>query len=171
MALTSSISDYDPAWPQHYAGAAERLMPVFGPDLIAMHHVGSTAVPHLSAKPEIDILAVVEAVDAPEAWASGLASLGYRRGGDLFAGHLFFKRDVDGVRTHKLHLCARGHPSAARMLAFRDHLRTHPEDRLAYEALKRQLEREETGGIAEYLARKRPYIDALLDRIGAGRAG
>ncbi|TIS72125.1 MAG: GrpB family protein, partial [Mesorhizobium sp.] len=59
MPLTSSIQTYDPKWPQKYADEAERLTPIFGSALMEIRHVGSTAVPGLAAKPEIDVLAVV----------------------------------------------------------------------------------------------------------------
>lgn len=48
MALTSSITSYDPSWPQRYVEAATRLAPIFGVQLLEMHHVGSTAVPELA---------------------------------------------------------------------------------------------------------------------------
>lgn len=166
MALTSTIQPYDPAWPGRYAQEAERLRPIFGTSLLQLDHVGSTAVRDLAAKPEIDILAVVDAIDIPEAWTTGFGGLGYRRGGDLSPGHRFFKRDMDGVRTHKLHICNPDHPSIDGMLRFRDHLRHDPVDRAAYQALKLRLERENTEGIGQYLAAKAPFIDGLLARIG-----
>lgn len=165
MALTSVIAPYDPAWADRYAEEAGRLGPIFGVALRAMHHVGSTAVPQLSAKPEIDILAVVVGADDLELWDSRFAELGYRRGGDLSPGHRFFKRNVDGVRTHKVHVCDEGHPSISRMLGFRDHLRRDPAARAAYQALKLRLERENTEGIGEYLAGKAPFIDAVVARL------
>lgn len=165
MALTSSITDYDPQWPQRYAEEAARLAPIFGAALIELHHVGSTAVPDLVAKPEIDILAVADVAEVPELWSRMLGELGYRRGGDLSPGHRFFKRDVGGVRTHKVHVCIPGHPRIADMLGFRDHLRDHPADRSAYGQLKLRLERENTRGIGEYLAGKQPFIDGLMQRL------
>lgn len=169
MALTSSITSYDPNWPQLYLEAATRLAPIFSARLVGMHHVGSTAVLGLAGKPEIDVLAIVDTSDTPTSWVVRFTDLGYRRGGDLSPGHRFFKRDVDGVRTHKAHICTVGHQSIARMLHFRDHLRSHPEDRARYESLKRRLERENEGGISEYLAGKRPFIEEILARIGVNR--
>ncbi|MBR1286898.1 GrpB family protein [Bradyrhizobium sp. AUGA SZCCT0177] len=162
MPLTSSITPYDPEWPQRYAEEAERLSPTFGSALQEIHHVGSTAVSGLAAKPEIDILAVVTSGSVPEEWTRAFEALGYRRGGDLSPGHHFFKRDVGGVRTHKLHVCREGHPAIARMLKFRDHLRLHPADRLRYQELKLALERENADGIHQYLADKAPFINSLL---------
>ena len=162
MPLTSSIQPYDPKWPQQYANEEARLRPIFGSALVEIHHVGSTAVPELAAKGEIDILAVINLTGTVEDWSQSFEMLGYRRGGDLSPGHHFFKRDVSGVRTHKLHICREGHVQISRMLRFRDHLREHPADRLKYQELKLRLERENTRGIHEYLAAKDPFIRAVL---------
>jgi GrpB-like predicted nucleotidyltransferase (UPF0157 family) len=162
MPLTSPIQPHDPAWPRKYQDEVARLRPVFGLDLVEIHHVGSTAVPGLAAKPEIDLLAVVNAPDDSDEWTRSLQHLGYRRGGDLSPGHHFFKRDLNEVRTHKLHVCRVGHPAIAEMLRFRDHLRNHLDDRMEYEQLKLRLEKQNTKGIGEYLDAKMPFIQSIL---------
>lgn len=164
MPLTSSISPYDELWPEKYQQEAARLVPIFGPDLLAIHHIGSTAVPGLSAKPEIDVLLVMGSTEKLDQWTLSLQQIGYRRGGDLRRGHHFFKRDVEGRRTHKLHLCLGGHGDIAPLLQFRDHLRVNAADRVAYEKLKLTLEEENTLGIAEYLDGKTPFIEAVLQK-------
>lgn len=88
--------------------------------------------------------------------------LGYVRGSDLSEGHHFYRRNVGGVRTHKLHACTRGHLTITQMLGFRDFLRRDASIRQQYEALKLQLESSNTGGMAEYLEKKSPFIEALL---------
>jgi GrpB-like predicted nucleotidyltransferase (UPF0157 family) len=162
MPLTSPIRPYDPAWPQQYAEEEARLKHIFGVALLEIHHVGSTAVPELAAKSEIDILAVIHLTGTVADWNQSFEMLGYRRGGDLSLGHHFFKRDINGVRTHKLHICRDGHMQISRMLRFRDHLRQYPADRLKYQELKLRLERQNTRGIQEYLAAKDPFICAVL---------
>lgn len=164
MPLTNSIRSYDPTWPQQFADEASRLKPAFGPSLIEIHHVGSTAVPELAAKAEIDILAVIGSSGTLRDWMPPLEEMGYRRGGDLSTDHHFFKRDIEGVRTHKLHICRQGHEAIARMLRFRDHLCRHSADRAKYQALKLKLERENVEGIGEYLAAKAPFIREVLAR-------
>ncbi|WP_035656677.1 GrpB family protein [Bradyrhizobium sp. STM 3809] len=162
MPLTSPIRPYDPTWPQQYAEEEIRLRPVFSSALLEIHHVGSTAVPGLAAKGEIDILAVINPASTIEDWTRSFESLGYRRGADLSKGHHFFKRDVCGIRTHKLHICREDHAQIARMLRFREHLRRHPADRMRYQELKLRLELENTRGIQEYIAAKDPFISAIL---------
>jgi len=164
MPLTSAIQPYYPHWPRQYAEEAERLQPIFGLAAVEMHHVGSTAVPELSAKPEIDILIVVNVAQVPDEWSQLLHKLGYRRCGDLSPGHHFFKRDAGSVRTLKVHVCHQGHPNISEQLRFRDHLRRHPADRLRYQELKLKLERENTRGIREYLSGKAPFINSILGR-------
>ena len=165
MPLTSSIVPYDPQWPKRFEEEAARLTRVFGSALVEIHHVGSTAVPELSAKPEIDVLAVVNDSNISMASHRSLQHIGYRRGGDLSAGHLFFKRDVDGVRTHKIHVCLEGHPKISEMLKFRDHLRANRETRLQYQSLKIKLEKTNIRGITEYLEGKGPFIESVLSDI------
>lgn len=161
MPLTSSITDYDVRWPRLYEAEAKRLRPIFGDVCVEIHHVGSTAVEGLVAKPELDILVVVSDSSHLNCWQNELLRMKYRRGGDLMEGHHFFKRDKGGVRTHKLHICLSGHSQIGRMVGIRDHLRGNPCDRQAYAELKLRLERENRTGIAEYLGAKAPFLDEL----------
>ncbi|MBB4819695.1 GrpB-like predicted nucleotidyltransferase (UPF0157 family) [Pseudomonas alcaligenes] len=162
MALTSRITPYDSEWPMRFVTAREQVETAFTADLIAIHHVGSTAVPGLHAKPEIDLLVVVAAHRGEPERNAMMAGFGYVRGSDLSPGHHFYRRDVDGVRTHKVHVCLSGHEQINRMLRFRDLLRSDPLIRQRYQELKLELEARNTGGIGEYLAGKAPFIDALM---------
>jgi GrpB-like predicted nucleotidyltransferase (UPF0157 family) len=164
MTLTSKITEYDNRWPLEFEIEATRLRPIFAGRLVSIHHVGSTAVEGLAAKPEIDVLIIVTDSEPLENWQGMLIKVGYRRGGDLSEGHHFFKRDVNGVRTHKLHVCTQEHPQVTRMLRIRDHLRANDEDRAAYATLKRHLEKQNQTGIAEYLYGKSPFLDKLYEK-------
>ncbi|MEH6740143.1 MAG: GrpB family protein [Sulfitobacter sp.] len=161
MKLTSSITNYDQSWPRLFSEEAGRLRSVFGDACTDIHHVGSTAVKGLAAKPEIDILVVVSNASGLDDWQAELTGLGYRRGRDLMEGHHFFKRDVGRIRTHKLHVCVSGHSQISRMLGIRHHLRSNSADRRAYAELKLRLEKENRTGIAEYLTGKAPFLDEL----------
>ncbi len=92
--------------------------------------------------------------------------LGYVRGSDLSEGHHFYRRNVDGIRTHKLHVCTRGHLTIIQMLGFRDLLRRDALIRQQYEALKLQLESSNSDGMAEYMEKKSPFIIAALLHAG-----
>ncbi|GAB7547672.1 GrpB family protein [Cupriavidus sp. 8B] len=162
MTLTSKISRYDSEWPALFVTEKERIAKGLGAELVDIYHVGSTAVPGLAAKPEIDLLVEVSEHRNEAARDRFMGVLGYVRGSDLSAGHHFYRRDVDGVRTHKVHVCISGHWQIDRMLRFRDLLRSDAVIRQQYQDLKFELEGSNRGGIAEYLALKAPFIDALM---------
>lgn len=169
MALTSKITTYNPEWPQRYEADKMLLVSAFGDELIAMHHVGSTAVPQLAAKPEIDVLIEVSEHCNAAARDEVLLSLGYVRGSDLSEGHHFYRRNVGEVRTHKVHICRCGHPSIIQMLTFRELLRNDASLRQRYQDLKIELEATNTGGMAEYLEKKGPFIITALLEVGIRR--
>ncbi len=100
MALTSQITPYNEQWPSMFLAESRLIADVFEPDLIGIHHVGSTAVVGLSAKPEIDILVEVREQTNQVERDQSMVSLGYVRGSNLSPGHHFYRKDVDGVRTH-----------------------------------------------------------------------
>ncbi|EJM18510.1 hypothetical protein PMI21_02082 [Pseudomonas sp. GM18] len=171
MALTSKISPYDSRWPALFLSAKEQIAKAFGAELVAIHHVGSTAVPELAAKPEIDLLVEVAEHRNESCRDNVMLGFGYARGSDLSAGHHFYRRDVDGVRTHKTHVCITGHGQIERMLRFRDLLRSDPVLRQRYQDLKLELEANNTGGIGEYLAQKAPFIDGVIGSVRRDAAG
>lgn len=100
MALTSK-SPYHPEWPERFQADKELIASAFGDELQAIHHVGSTAVPGLAAKPEIDVLIEVSEHRSETAQDLVLLRFGYVRGSDLSQGHHFYRRNVGEVRTHK----------------------------------------------------------------------
>jgi GrpB-like predicted nucleotidyltransferase (UPF0157 family) len=162
MALTSKITDYDARWPSMFLSERNRIAPCFNSQLIEIYHVGSTAVPGLAAKPEIDIMVEVSKLQDEILRDTRLQALGYIRRTNLSDRHHFYRRDVDGVRTHKLHVCHRGHSEIGRLLRFRDLLRSDPVLRQEYQQLKLDLEATNRDGMSEYLARKAPFINALV---------
>ena len=98
-----------------------------------------------------------------------LLTLGYVRGSDLSEGHHFYRRNVGAIRTHKIHICRRGHHSVIQMLTFRDLLRSDASLRQRYQDLKMELEATNIGGMAEYLEKKAPFIIAALLEVDKGR--
>jgi GrpB-like predicted nucleotidyltransferase (UPF0157 family) len=134
------IVDYVPAWPGAFRVEAAALERIIGAWVTGgIHHVGSTAVPGLSAKPVIDILVGVESLEASRPCIELLAPLQY-----LYSPyraevmHWFCKPDPS-KRTHHLHLVPTGSPRYVEELAFRNYLRAHPARAGAYEGLKRDL--------------------------------
>jgi GrpB-like predicted nucleotidyltransferase (UPF0157 family) len=61
---TVVVVPYDPDWLEMFEREAARISAVLGPELMAIHHIGSTAIPGMSAKPIIDLMPIVPNIDA-----------------------------------------------------------------------------------------------------------
>ncbi len=98
----------NPAWPAVFEQAAKEVTPLLGCNLLALHHIGSTSIPGIYAKPIIDMLPVVADIDAVDQCNDALAQLGYVAKGEFgIPGRRFFYRnDVAGERTHHIHAFA-----------------------------------------------------------------
>ncbi len=137
------LFDHDPLWSGRFEAEATALRRTLGAVALGIHHVGSTAVQGLVAKPIVDILVVATGLEALDARRAALERSGFRWRGEYgIAGRRYLDRlDPDaplGKAAH-VHAFAAGHPDVARHLRFRDALRTSPEMRDAYAALKRSL--------------------------------
>lgn len=162
---TLVIADYQPQWPaQFLAVAAEIRAALAGLDT-RLEHIGSTAVPGLCAKPVLDLLLGVDALDELMRHAEGLAGLGfvYRPGYEAeLPGRRYFVRPAAAVPRVHLHAVLRGGALWRAHLQFRDRLREDAVARARYAALKRELARRHAGDKAAYTEAKAPFIQALL---------
>jgi GrpB-like predicted nucleotidyltransferase (UPF0157 family) len=130
------LADYDAKWPDMFDAEAQRLRALLDGVAIRIDHVGSTAVSGLAAKPVIDIQVSVARLHPTEPYQRPMESLGYSYTTTPVA---FFHKPSTWPHTHHVHVREAGSHDEWRMLAFRDWLRVHASDRLAYEALKRAL--------------------------------
>jgi GrpB-like predicted nucleotidyltransferase (UPF0157 family) len=134
------LAPYDPDWPARFQSERRLLDPAIGRWAIGgIHHVGSTSVPGLEAKPVIDILVGVADLGSSRACFEPLAELGY-----LYAPYLpeqmhWFCKPDPRRRTHHLHLVPEGSRRYGDELAFRDLLRADRATASDYLALKRRL--------------------------------
>ena len=132
----------------------------------ALHHIGSTAVPGLAAKPVIDLLGEAESLAAIEAARPALEGLGWRwRGENGVAGRRYFTRDDPdtGERAAHLHVHAAGDPMIAWHLAFRDRLRAEPETAAAYGWEKARCAALHPGDSGAYAACKKAWTDRVAE--------
>jgi len=159
------IVEYEPSWPAFYIAERERLVSLL-PGL-RIHHIGSTAVPGLAAKSVIDMIALVDDLEA------NIAAVVQRASYQLparFNANLVHRRflcyPTASYRTHHLHLVDE-REDLDRCLRFRDSLRSNPKLAVEYAALKRALAtrfREDREG---YTMAKTAFIDDADSRAGA----
>ena len=152
---------YDPAWPARFESERALLEAAVGDSAVGgIHHVGSTAVPGLDAKPIIDILVGVSDLESSRSCFEPLAELDY-----LYAPYLaeemhWFCKPDPQRRTHHLHLIPVGSPRFEDEIAFRDLLRSDQAMAAEYLALKRRL-------AAEFEHDRDGYTDAKAGFIAA----
>lgn len=163
------VVPYDARWPQLFVAAAEEIAAAVGSSILAVHHVGSTSVPGLCAKPILDILVSVPDFEAALGCVPALEAIGYEfRPNEGIRDRRYFRRPHGGdLQTHHLSLAEPTSHHHRATLAFRDALRADPSLTDEYARLKRSL--------AERFPRDRPaYIDgksAFVRNVLASRPG
>ncbi len=163
------LVDYDPSWPERFVHCKRWLESILGPDTaLRVEHYGSTAIAGIPAKPIIDIL--VEIPDFEVAMPRVLPSLNNPLWEYWwYKDHLtFIRRDrLGGTRTHHLHMAPRGH-ALWQGVAFRDYLRSHPEDASRYAELKRGLARDFSGDRERYSDQKTAFVREIARKAATG---
>jgi GrpB-like predicted nucleotidyltransferase (UPF0157 family) len=160
---------YDPEWPRVFEAERARLETVLSPWLEGgIHHIGSTAVPGLAAKPIIDMMAGVHDVEEARAAFEPLSSLGYQYRDHRPEAHWFRKPEpgapLGAGATHHLHLTEPESDIWRERLAFRDALRAEPA--LAAEYQQWKLRHATMPGPNAYTACKRPFVARVLAEAG-----
>ena len=158
------LAPHDPHWAVRAGALIEALLAAAPGVFVAVHHIGSTAVPGLMAKPVIDLLGEAESLARIEAARPVLEGLGYRRRGENgVTGRRYFTRDdpVTGARGVHLHVHAAGDPMIAWHLAFRDRLRAEPATAEAYAREKSRCAALHPDDSGAYAACKKAWTDGV----------
>jgi GrpB-like predicted nucleotidyltransferase (UPF0157 family) len=136
-----------------------RLANAIGDTLVVIHHIGSTSIPAIKAKPTIDLLPIVSSLSALDAREAAVRALGYEWRGEFgLPGRRFLPLTRDGKRLFNVHCYEQNNPEVTRHLAFRDYLRTYPEIAKAYEAEKIRAAALHPGDVLAYNDAKNDWI-------------
>jgi GrpB-like predicted nucleotidyltransferase (UPF0157 family) len=158
------VTDYNPMWPNMFENEASRIREVFGEELIYVHHIGSTSVPGLKAKPIIDIMPVVRDIKVVDNYNDKMIALGYEPMGEFgIPGRRYFRKGGDN-RTHQIHVFQFGSNDVERHLAFRDFLREHTDDANRYAQLKELLAKRFPNDIVAYSDGKDDFVKELEEK-------
>ncbi|WP_196157172.1 GrpB family protein [Reinekea sp. G2M2-21] len=138
MPRVIEVIPYQPEWVEQFEREKDRIMSVLSDIAIAVHHIGSTSVPGLAAKPIIDILLECESLAALDERSPKLADIGYEAKGEFgIPRRRYFQKGGD-QRSHHMHAFVFDDTEVHRHLAFRDYLRVHPEVAQQYADIKQQ---------------------------------
>ena len=164
MSRIIEVVPYNSAWPQMFEAEAALIKKALGDNCIAIHHIGSTSIPGLSAKPIIDILPVVKDIQKVE--ARPMETLGYEAKGEYGMAFRRYFQKGDDIRTHHVHVFEQGDPEIDRYLKFRDWMRSHPDDAKAYAALKSELAKKFSDDILGYCNGKDAFVASIDQKDG-----
>jgi GrpB-like predicted nucleotidyltransferase (UPF0157 family) len=169
MSRIITICNYQDNWPRLYAAESSTIRPVFGRELQAMEHIGSTSVPGLRAKPTIDIMVVVDPASDITSFYGGMETAGYVCRGECLdaripgtPGRHFFSKHKDDQHFAHVHVCRTGHFQIREFLALRDFLRAHPDVAKAYGDLKVRLAKRFSLENFQYMVGKDQFVKDLI---------
>jgi GrpB-like predicted nucleotidyltransferase (UPF0157 family) len=166
------VVPHDPRWRDAFEAEAKQVAAALGGNVVAVHHIGSTAIPGIYAKPIVDLLVEVRDVTEVDGRSSAMESLGYEVMGEYgIPGRRYFRKDTpEGVRTHHIHAFEAGSSEVERHLAFRDYMIAHPGDAHRYSELKRRLAEEHPQSPGGYMDGKEGFIKEMNRRAARWRA-
>jgi GrpB-like predicted nucleotidyltransferase (UPF0157 family) len=159
------VVPYDPAWPHLFQKKAQKIAETLGSNCITIHHVGSTAIPGLWAKPIIDMIPVVKDIFLVNQKVNAMQELGYIAKGEH--GMLFrryFQR-TDPLPACNVHVYEEGSGEIERLTLFRDYLNQHDNYKQRYAALKRNLS-DIHSDITKYTLAKEALINEIDVQTG-----
>ncbi|MEH7441782.1 GrpB family protein [Bacillus sp. JJ1122] len=157
------VIPYQEEWKQLFENEKECLKNIFHPNNVDIHHIGSTSVPGLSAKPIIDILLAADKLADIDQATAQIVTAGYEaKGENGIPGRRYFqKSDKNGIRKVHLHAFVKGSHELQRHLVFRDYLFEHPEEAKKYAAIKEKAAEKYEYDIESYIAEKSPLVKEL----------
>lgn len=160
MPMEVKVVPPDPQWPQMYEQESQRIRQALGENALQAHHIGSTAIGSIVAKPIIDILMVVRDIAEVDTRGEEMTVLGYEVMGEFgIAGRRYFRKDNDAaVRTHHVHVFEDGSSNVTQHLAFRDFMNAHPDWAQRYSDLKVSLVEQHPDSIEDYMDGKDDFI-------------
>jgi len=150
---------HNPAWAAEFYRIKSLLEGVWGDDLLAAEHVGSTAIPATPAKPVLDVAVMVRslaALDREVLVRAGYDDCGWQN--EPKTRLLFVLRGENQISLHHIHCYQEGDPEFYRQVGFRDYLNAHPESAQEYAALKERLAETHPDDRAAYTRGKAEFI-------------
>ena len=160
------VVPHDPAWSAKFSSEAFRLSRALGATAIAIHHIGSTSIAGIYAKPVVDILVEVQSIEDADASRDVIEHLGYEVMGEFgISGRRYYRKNTQhGAREFQVHAFATGSAHIYRHIALRDFMRAHGHFAAAYSDLKRHLARVHPNSIDDYMDGKDAFIKDMERR-------
>lgn len=163
-----TLEPHNPEWARMAEAESARIAGALGVVFMRIEHIGSTAIPGIAAKPTVDLMPVVRDIAVADERRGAIEALGYQwRGKFGIPGRRYSVLERDGKRLFHVHIFADGHSNIATQATFRDYLRAHRDEALAYEAIKREAAEANPWNSLAYNDHKSAWIVACQARANA----
>lgn len=162
-----TIVEYCPQWREMFEEEMLLLQAVLGEGSAEVEHIGSTAVNGLAAKPVIDIMIGLPDFSVADKLVPRIEALGYeyiKKYEDEMPFRRFFVKNLNGIRTHQIHMVEINSEFWERHLLFRDYLRQNPDISNKYAVLKKELAEGEWGHVNDYADAKSEFIKGIENK-------
>jgi GrpB-like predicted nucleotidyltransferase (UPF0157 family) len=165
------VLPYNPAWTQQFEVEGGVLRAIFGNEALAIHHIGSTSIPGMSAKPIIDVLVEVREIAIIDRLNEKMSESGYTpKGENGITGRRYFVKGSEDLHVSHVHCFQSGHWQIERCLTFRDYLMDHPGDAQSYSRLKEFLAEQFPENIDAYVEGKEPFCEKINAKARSWKA-
>jgi GrpB-like predicted nucleotidyltransferase (UPF0157 family) len=165
------VAEYDNSWPTRFEAEASKLSRVFQHSVVGIHHIGTRAVPGLTAKPTIDLLIELKVGTPVPDYYPDMRQLGYESRGECLdaaipgtPGRYYFPKFFDSQHVIHVHVCHEGHSQIKELLGLRDYLRTHASEAKAHGIQKARLAVKFTHNNIAYMQGKDSLVKGLIER-------
>lgn len=153
------IVDFNESWPKDFGSEKEKIEDILKDEKIKIHHIGSTSVPGMPAKPIIDIMVEIDDVEKIDAYNKPFEKLGYIAMGEYgIEGRRYFYKEEKGKHTHHIHIFKNDCNNAKRHLAFKKLLIENENIKKEYAELKIKGSKKYTESLEEYCEYKNIFI-------------
>ncbi|QWH17894.1 GrpB family protein [Bacillus mycoides] len=157
------IKPYQHYWHKEFSNEKNKITSLLNEEVIAIEHIGSTAVEGLAAKPVIDMMIGITNLQITENWTENLAEIGYEYVPKEAPNWRFFRKGKWRAGTHHLHVYIYNSEEWRNNLLFRDFLINHEWAREEYRKLKEMLAATYPFDRVSYTNAKAPFIRTILE--------
>ncbi|MFH1631798.1 MAG: GrpB family protein [bacterium] len=164
------LADYNPEWAELFQIEKAAIQNALGDTTVETEHIGSTAIPGMTAKPIMDLMVAVSSIDDFEQFTPALEKVGYKfmRDNRDELEHVLYVKGSEENRTHYLKLTTVDTGFWREHIMFRDYLIDHPDRAMLYADLKQHLLDKHSGERENYTEEKEEFIQETL-RLASGK--
>ncbi len=160
-----SISPYRKNWIVRFREQRTLIRKILGKNALEIHHVGSTSIPGMSAKPIVDVLAIVGSLARVDGSKQEFQKLGYTLRKDYVTTMSRMLEKFKGsTKLYNIHLLPKSHPEARRLLDTKNYFIAHPAEVRKYETLKKSLYKRFPDDYAAYRKGKTNYLNDVTQK-------